>query len=63
MTGPKLIRIELPVHNLFVANNPVWLCGRGCAMLRQVRQAATKQLGSGHQIAGAAWLKISDAIV
>jgi hypothetical protein len=27
------------------------------------RQAATKQLGSGHQIAGAAWLKISDAIV
>jgi len=28
-------------------------------MLWQVRQAATKQLGSGHQIAGAAWLKIS----
>jgi hypothetical protein len=32
-------------------------------MLRQMRQAATKQLGSGHKIADAAWLKISDAIV
>jgi hypothetical protein len=31
-------------------------------MLRQFRQAATKQLGSSHEIAGAAWVKISDAI-
>jgi hypothetical protein len=51
------------VYNLFVANAPVWLRARGCAMVRQVRQAAAKQLGIGHQIAGAAWLKVSDAIV
>jgi hypothetical protein len=32
-------------------------------MLGRLRQAATKQLGSSHEIAGAAWIKISDAIV
>jgi hypothetical protein len=41
----------------------VWLHCGGSAMLGQSRQAATKQLGSSHQIAGAAWVKISDAVV
>jgi hypothetical protein len=32
-------------------------------MLGQSRQAATKELGSSHEIAGAAWVKISDAVI
>jgi hypothetical protein len=59
----RLTNRELAVHNLFVAGMMVWLHCGGSAMLGQSRQAATKQLGSSHQIAGAAWVKISDAVV
>jgi hypothetical protein len=50
------------VHNLFggnAANLPATLWARHAT---KMRQSATKQLGGSHEIAGDAWLKISDAI-